>query len=344
MDLPTQFNRFIPFDYLNINEKEDIASEFLDDCMSHNKKDKAKIKYYTSFRANIEKKQFEKILITNEDEQNILNDLIIKFFSESNIEINLQGIENNKYNLLSFDKYPFLYLLDRNIPFVSAPMTFHELFDLKNPQDFIDFCYDSVVFGEKTTKGTIDEYFYNVNNYLEKFIYCLEEYLNINIVCLSNLWQYQEQSKILVSVSVPERRYLPERPTIIIFRDVDNWYNVEYLDLDTKKSITYDKLGNPHSLRLGRLIDIETEKVDKNKLVVYYEPTDIGRELPKIELVIGDKTHQFLVGSTYNLYLPGNPGQSSILVGKIDIIDVNSDAGIGRANIKWVEGYPDNLV
>ena len=94
---------------------------------------------------------------------------------------------------------------------------------------------------------------------------------------------------------------------------------------------------------MKRLLEIEIEKVVRNDLFVSYEPSDIGKKLPQIELNIGGKTYTFLVGLTYNLYINAPPGGKSTLVGRIDIIDSPDKSGLGKANIKWIEGYPGLL-
>ena len=344
MDLPSEFNRIFPFDYLSNEEKKEFTTEFINRCRNMFSKDKMKLKYYKSMMDYVNQEQYENIKIADEHEKTILKELIIEKLQNEKDQINIDDtIEDGKLNILTMNVYPFLFLIEHKVPFIKDSVAFHELFDLPKPNEFIDFCFDSVVFGPNITRDKIDEFYYNVENHLEKFVFCLEEYLNVNIVCVSNHWNLQEQSKILVSASVTNRRYLPERETLIIFNNEQRWYNVNYMDLTTKEENSYEELGNPHTNRLKRLISMEIEKVNRNELVVLYEPTDIGRELPKIEISVREKTYQFLVGSTYNLYLPGNPGKSSILVGKIDIINISSEKRNGKANIKWIEGYPDLL-
>jgi len=250
----------------------------------------------------------------------------------------ISNFDDKNLNVLPFKEYPYLYLETRTVPTISRGIDFYGLFEV-DIDEFINFCFETTVFGD-ATRDEIDVYLQNVDNHLEKFLYCYEEFFNINIVALSESWDQQLHSKVLVCASTPDKRFLINRKTRIIFKHDNQWFNVEYLDLNNGDLLTYDQLGDPFITRLKRLIENEYEKENNTDLYVAYEPTDIGKKLPKIRVNIGGKSHELLVGATYNLYLPGI---KSILAGKIDIVDINQEKHIGKANIKWVEGFPGNL-
>ena len=57
-----------------------------------------------------------------------------------------EKIVENKMNILSFEQFPYLYLLDRFIPFIRNPGNFHDLFPLDKPNDFINFVHLPFIF------------------------------------------------------------------------------------------------------------------------------------------------------------------------------------------------------
>ena len=117
--------------------------------------------------------------------------------------------------------------------------------------------------------------------------------------------------------------------------------------MSAMKINTYNEIKTEFSnMRLKRLIAQENERELLDKLVVKYEPTDIGRKLPVIKVVIKGKTIRLLVGSTYNLYLYSKDdilNDTNVILGKIDVIDINKDDHIGKGNIRWIEGYQEIL-
>jgi hypothetical protein len=110
------------------------------------------------------------------------------------------------------------------------------------------------------------------------------------------------------------------------------YLNIDFLDL-SKKAI--GDLGEFSKKRLIRKYNENYELSEVRR--VEWEPTDIDRELPIIELEIDSKLIRLLVGSTYNLYTLDKK-----LVGRIDILDFEGKNGTG--NIEWIDKYPRKLL
>jgi hypothetical protein len=124
-------------------------------------------------------------------------------------------------------------------------------------------------------------------------------------------------------------------------------YGIQFYDLENNTLHDYNAIKTQNSdVRLKRLLKIENEKVDLDKLVIRYEPTDIGRKLPVINVTVNEKSVKLLVGSTYNLYLYSSGdivNEKNIIIGKLDIININGDDKVGKGNIYWIENYQDLL-
>ena len=218
---------------------------------------------------------------------------------------------------------------------------------VKNKKKFIQHCHSLVVFDRNDTAQSIEHKFDTLfMEYFDIFIYCIEDFLDINLVCISPDKFGQKNSCIKKSF-VSDRKFLIQRETKFYYFDNDEWHTIDYLEMSTMKINTYNEIKTEFSnMRLKRLIAQENEKELLDKLVVKYEPTDIGRKLPVIKVVIKGKTIRLLVGSTYNLYLYSKDdilNDTNVILGKIDVIDINKDDHIGKGNIRWIEGYQEIL-
>jgi hypothetical protein len=203
------------------------------------------------------------------------------------------------------------------------------------------------VFDRNDTVQSIEHKFDTLfMEYLDIFIYCIEEFLDINLVCISPDKFGQKNSCIKKSF-VSDRKFLIQRESRFFYFDNDEWYSIDYLEMSAMKLNTYNEIKTEFSdMRLKRLIAQENERELLDKLVVKYEPTDIGRKLPVIKVVMNGKTIRLLVGSTYNLYLYSKDdilNDTNAILGKIDVIDINKDEHIGKGNIRWIEGYQEIL-
>ena len=177
---------------------------------------------------------------------------------------------------------------------------------------------------------------------IEKVIECTEKRDNVNIVAFSN---YREDDAAdadtddfieLVSSSRYNRRFDRELPVkLLYYHTTQQWYSIEYFDTQSKTITTYDAMKYPNIQQIEK-----GSRPDNTYHTITYEPYDIGRTLPIIEVMIGQKKVQLFVGSTYNLYLVSSPEK---LVGSIDVSKFDESSGNGTANIRWVKGYPGKL-
>jgi hypothetical protein len=274
-------------------------------------------------------------------------DKVINTYILENVDTiaSLNQDEKDSFVLLKNNEYHYLYLVQYNVPIC------YELLDYKsfipNEQDFIEFCFSQNVFDRNDTVLSIEhKYLNNFFEYLDNFIYCIEEYTNVNIICVSPNKFGQHNSNVLKSM-ISMKRFLVNRPTSIFYYEKDNLYTIKYYNIMTRSIHNHNEIKNQHSdVRLKRLLKVEYEKVDLDKLVIRYEPTDIGRKLPIINVNINSKSIKLLVGSTYNLYLYDNGdiiNEKHVIIGKLDIININGEDKVGKGNIYWIEGYQDLL-
>jgi hypothetical protein len=175
---------------------------------------------------------------------------------------------------------------------------------------------------------------------IEKVIECTEKRDNRNIVAFSNYRDEDEGDMDdfteLISSSRYNRTFRRELPvTLLYYHKTQQWYSIEYFNTQSKTITTYEAMKYPNIQQIE-----EGSRPDGTYTTITYEPYDIGRTLPIIEVSIGEKNIQLFVGSTYNLYLVSSPEK---LVGLLDVSNYDETSGNGTANIRWVKGYPGKL-
>ena len=344
MSIEQEFKNYFPMGYLSEDSLDDFLGEFMATCINEIASKKKELKgKYNQWRQFIKEKRYSDIKLENKEEKTVFLDTL-QMHLEGDIPFHIDTIIPNEFNLLSISKFPFLYLLDGYIPLIIESANFYELFSLENVDEFIDSCFENGIFDVTYTRDEISELFLNEYElHLDNFLACLEIYLNINIVCITGNPQLFRQKEANVLVS-KKTKLLANRPTHLIYYNGNGeWFRVEYLNLNDNKLYFYQDLKNPHILRLKNLLDIQYKKENLDAVYIQYEPSDIGRELPVIELEISGKPYQFLVGCTYNLYL--SKRDVNRLVGKLDIsVKPDKESGIGRANVFWAEGYPGGFL
>jgi len=243
-----------------------------------------------------------------------------------------------KERILPIAKYYYLYLEHGWIPVLPKDEK-DDLFGILGIEDISDFskqCFDTGIFGNFASQVEIKKYLTEYTfDYLDKIVNCWEKINNENLIVLYEKDWPEQNSNVLKSI-LDNRVFNLANNTRIIYLSDNTWKQVKYLNINTKDEKTYLELGEPHKIRLKTLIDdIYSSRISNS---IHYEPSDIGRELPKIKVNVGEKEHEFLVGSTYNLYLADEPNK---IVGKIDVISIGDNNG--KANIHWIEGYPGLL-
>jgi hypothetical protein len=177
---------------------------------------------------------------------------------------------------------------------------------------------------------------------IEKVIECTEKRDNVNIVAFSNYREDEDADMDtddfieLVSSSRYHRRFDRELPVkLLYYHTTQQWFMIEYFDTQSKTITTYDAMKYPNIQQIEK-----GSRPDSTYHTITYEPYDVGRTLPIIEVSIGEKPIQLFVGSTYNLYLVSSPEK---LVGSLDVSNYDESSGNGTANIRWVKGYPGKL-
>jgi hypothetical protein len=219
---------------------------------------------------------------------------------------------------LKFADVPFLFVENHYLPIVRLIRPIHTL------------CHDT-----PGAWADID---------IEKIIECTEKRDNVNIVAFSNYHEEDdEEDDITLSLS-PElissvrynRTFNRELPVeLLYYHKTQQWFPIEYYNTQSKTITTYKTMRYPNIQQIE-----EGSRPDNTYNTITYEPYDIGRTLPIIEVVIGEKTIQLFVGSTYNLYLVRSPEQ---LVGSLNVSNYDESTGHGTANIRWVKSYPGKL-
>ena len=342
-------NNIFPIDYLTSDELTQIVDDFVSEMIKLvQKKDpkerKQEQKKVLGWKTSLSEDKLEDIIL-DDNETNELRKTIGIFLSERvGKQVSLDQI--SEYQLLVQKNYPYLYLVHGYVPLVFEETSIKSL--IIDEDDFFRYCFSLNVFDRNDTELTIENKFKNnFDEYLDNFIYCIEEMNNLNIVCLSQDKFGQVGSSVFKS-SLSEKRFLLERKTQFYFYEKGNWYSIKYFSLISNEMSFYDQINTKFSdVRLKRLLSIENERVSLDKLVVKYEPTDIGRKLPVIKINVDGKSIKLLVGSTYNLYLYSNEdiiNETNIIVGKLDVININQDDKTGKANIRWIEGYQELLL
>jgi hypothetical protein len=178
---------------------------------------------------------------------------------------------------------------------------------------------------------------------LDRFLYCAEEMLGINIFMLSNKFPTCENCNKYIFTSISGNRIIREdRPVYFLYRLVNDdnsmtFHKIKFIDLTSSNIV-----DTPNVIAYGRLIN---KYNDNNEIIdvkkVEFEPSDVNRDLPVIEVIVPidnvPTQVKLFVGSTYNLY-----SMNKELVGRLDIISVNNTRGLG--NIEWIEKYPKKLL
>lgn len=345
INIISQINSVFPIDYIDLDELIhliDILSKKTINLLKQNKaltdKDKLTIERWNKLA---EDDKLEEIVLDSNEAKMALAEIlpdVISGILKKKITLNDEG----QYQLLKQSTFYYLYLFQDYFPLIDKTKPVNIKDFIPNQTEFIKYCFGLAIFDRNDTERTIEnKYETQFMNYFNQFIVAMEEMLDRNIIAISPQLFLQKKSTIFKS-SLPERRFLPDRPTYILYYDNDEWYSVIYIKKG-KKEKTYDDLKTQFSnMRLKKLISIEHQQENLDTLIVQYEPTDIGKQLPKIKITIQNKEIKLLVGCTNNLYLYGDNSivqDTHVIVGKLDII--STDKQIGKANIRWVGGFQD---
>jgi hypothetical protein len=345
-----QINTIFPIDYLTGEDIQQIVGTLVGKMMpiiqTRPVKERKELqKRITDWSKLVESDDLDKIVLDT-DAINELPDVLHEFvFDILEKIVKLSDDQKDSFQLLTNKNYPYLYLVQGCLPISYENIDIKSL--IQDRGEFIEFCFSQNVFDRNDTVRSIDDKFVNhFDEYLDNFIYCLEEYNDTNIVCLSS-GKFGQSNSFVFKSSISEKRFLINRSTLLYLYEKGQWYTITFLDLENNTLRTYNEIRTRMTdSRLKRLLTIEYEKVNLDKLVVRYEPTDIGRKLPVINININDKSVKLLVGSTYNLYLYSSGyeiNETNVIIGKIDIVNINNDDKVGKANIYWIEGYQDLL-
>ena len=348
--LVNQINTIFPIDYLTGDDIQQIISTLVGKMMpiiqTRPVKERKELqKRITDWSKLVESDDLDKIVLDT-DAINELPDVLHEFvFDILEKIVKLSDDQKASFQLLNNKDYPYLYLVQRCLPVSYENIDIKSL--IQDRGEFIDFCFSQNVFDRNDTVRSIEDKFVNhFDEYLDNFIYCLEEYNDTNIVCISS-GKFGQTHSFVFKSSISEKRFLINRSTLLYLYEKGQWYTITFLDLEKNTLHTYNEIKTRMTdSRLKRLLTIEYEKVNLDKLVVRYEPTDIGRRLPVININIHGKSVKLLVGSTYNLYLYSSGyeiNETNVIIGKIDIVNINNDDKVGKANIYWIEGYQDLL-
>lgn len=339
MDLITSFHQFFPVSYLDLETFEKVMSDFLGEF-----KKRKMAKRHTELSEKMAGKRYSQIILAEEKEKNMLRETILDFiYTSTGVSLGIVNPDADDGMILLQAHFPYLYLSDEEIPFIKEKTTFQQIFNIDDKEQFFKFCFDQAIFPD-LTQDNIENAFGMMTSpdVIDKFVTCIQLYQKKNIICLSNSWKIQSRSKMLVSF-LRQNVFNETWPVQIVFAIDNDWYEVKYVNLSSKAVKTYSELDHPSINRLKLLVDLEKEMEDHDKISIIYEPTDNGKDLPLIEVTIGDKKIQLYVGSTYNLYYKDKEGPNNKLVGKIDVISMNKQEKKGKCNIMWIEGYPDSF-
>ena len=345
-------NNIFPIDYLThedlielIHILETIITESISKSGKPKKEQETLKRKVSSWTKLVNEEKYDEIIL--EDIENIELQNSILIFISKRLKKKTISItdESTDYRLLLIKPFNYLYLVQNCLPVVSEKTDIKSL--VKNKKKFIQHCHSLVVFDRNDTAQSIEHKFDTLfMEYFDIFIYCIEDFLDINLVCISPD-KFGQKNSFIKKSFISDRKFLIQRETKFYYFDKDDWYTIDYLEMSNMKLNTYNEIKNEFSdMRLKRLIAQENERELLDKLVVKYEPTDIGRKLPVIKVVINGRTIRLLVGSTYNLYLYSKDdilNDTNDILGKIDVIDINKEEHIGKGNIRWIEGYQEIL-
>jgi hypothetical protein len=266
--------------------------------------------------------------------------------AKKEIQIDMNDFKQDSLVFLTIRETPGLFLKKGFLPVVyNKQALLGELLKSKGVTfgQYIKYCFDSGLFTSEFSVEEIKDRFDNItytdDDGLDRFLYCAEELLNVNIVLISNKFVACDNCERYFFLTQLDKRVIREdRPIYFVYRYVEpttesvTYLNIDFLDL-SKKAI--GDLGEFSKKRLIRKYNENYELSEVRR--VEWEPTDIDRELPIIELEIDSKLIRLLVGSTYNLYTLDKK-----LVGRIDILDFEGKNGTG--NIEWIDKYPRKLL
>ncbi len=345
INIISQINNFFPIDYIELDDLYSMIDELSKKTIvlkqqsrKLSEKDKDLIENWPDFA---KEDRLDKILLTSPESKNALSDVISGYLTQllgKKVSFDEEG-----YILLQQSTFYYLYLFQNYFPMIDRSKGWQITELIKNKNEFIQYCFALDIFDRNDTVKTIEnKYDTKFMYYLNQFIYAMEQMLQCNIIAISPQ-MFQQKSSAIFKSSLTERRFLTDRPTHILYFENDSWYSVVYANKKEEKS--YDELKTPFSdMRLKKIIQVEHEKEDLENLVIQYEPTDIGKELPRIRITLDKKEITLLVGCTNNLYLYKSGDkikETTEIVGKIDVISI--DKQFGRGNIRWVAGFQDIL-
>jgi hypothetical protein len=345
INIISQINNFFPIDYIELNDLYSMIDalsiktiELKQQSRKMNEKDKASIENWATLARQ---DRLDEILLTSPESKTALAEAIHSYLT--GVLQKRVGTDEDGYQLLHQSTFYYLYLFQDYFPMIDRSKAWNITELIKNKKEFIDYCFALDIFDRNDTVKTIEsKYDTKFMYYLNQFIYAMEQMLECNIIAISPQ-MFQQKSSTIFKSSLTERQFLTERPTYILYFENESWYSVIYVNAKEEKS--YDELKTKFSdMRLKKLIHVEHEKEDLENLIIQYEPTDIGKELPRIRIVLEKKEITLLVGCTNNLYLYKSGDtikETTEIVGKIDVISI--DKQNGKGNIRWVAGFQDIL-
>lgn len=346
INIISQINNFFPIDYIELEDLYSIIDalskktiELKQQSRKINEKDRLAIENWPDLA---KQDRLDEILLTSPESKTALSEAINAYLTkvlQKKIAIN----DEADYQLLQQSTFYYLYLFQDTFPLInkSKPWQITDL--IKDKKEFIEYCFALDVFDRNDTVKTIEnKYDTKFMHYLNQFIYAMEEMLECNIIAISPQ-MFQQKSSTIFKSSLNQRRFLTERPSHILYFENEHWFTVIYANANEEKS--YEELRTKFSdMRLKKLTRVEHEKEDLENLIIQYEPTDAGKELPRIKITLDKKEIKLLVGCTNNLYLYKGVNKikdTTEIVGKIDVISI--DKHIGKGNIRWIAGFQDIL-
>lgn len=278
----------------------------------------------------------------------IINE-VKKYLSEDLQALELTTSKNDfgegKVYMPTLDDMPGLFLKRSVLPIIFNEVPWLPIEDYGiTAEQYFDFCFDSGLFTDLYSKEEIMDYFQYINDgnidekNFELFILCTERMINKNIIIISNRFLGCDNCKKYFLTSQNQQRVIREDlPVYFLYRHISDkddtilYYKIDFIDINTKTII-----NDFNDFSIKRLIrKYNDDSVEVQQVII--EPSDTDQELPVIEISINDTPIKLLVGSTYNLYTTEHK-----LVGKIDILEIDNENGIG--NISWIDKYPQKLL
>jgi hypothetical protein len=350
------FKSIIPYQYFFINDEmaKAILTIYLDEVEKALNEsslgDKQKLlKSVNSFKKVLSKVYNFDIatnlikydFIVNVNFNDIFQKTISEVFSIENISLDANNFE--EYLYLTYNFSNGLYLKHGFVPIVNGETSLIPLTKDYTIDDFYKHCLETDIFSDAVSKDDIKEIYENLvwddEINLDRFLYCAEDLLNINIVLISNKFQHCDKCNKYMFTSILGNRSIKEGiPVYFVYRHISenntmNFYSIKFLDLNELKIV--DELVDFSFARLINKYNENNEIIELKK--IEHEPSDINKELPIIEIQLDDQTFQLFVGVNYNLY-----SMKKDLVGKLDIVSVSGNNGI--ANIEWIVKDPKKVL